>query len=208
MKIGNRSIGPNEPPLIIAEIGINHGGSLDVAKSMVDLIVQSGCECVKHQTHIIEDEMTEEAKAIFPPNANKSIWDVMKECSLNLDEEQELKEYAENLGLIWISTPFSRMAADFLDEIDVPAFKIGSGEADNLPLINHIAQIFRLGAAPSRNIIEQRSFAQIKFYNLGNVGVNGLIVCDPCAWRIGKSYIAISEGVKEARCAKQTVGIK
>tara|TARA_B100000073_G_scaffold272767_1_gene232489 strand:- start:482 stop:1510 length:1029 start_codon:yes stop_codon:yes gene_type:complete len=140
MKIGNRSIGPNEPPLIIAEIGINHGGSLDVAKSMVDLIVQSGCECVKHQTHIIEDEMTEEAKAIFPPNANKSIWDVMKECSLNLDEEQELKEYAENLGLIWISTPFSRMAADFLDEIDVPAFKIGSGEADNLPLINHIAQ--------------------------------------------------------------------
>ena len=84
--------------------------------------------------------MTEEAKAIFPPNANKSIWDVMKECSLKLDEEQELKEYAENLGLIWISTPFSRMAADFLDEIDVPAFKIGSGEADNLPLINHIAQ--------------------------------------------------------------------
>ena len=140
MKIGNRSIGPNEPPLIIAEIGINHGGSLDVAKSMVDLIVHSGCECVKHQTHIIEDEMTEEAKAIFPPNANKSIWDVMKECSLKLDEEQELKEYAENLGLIWISTPFSRMAADFLDEIGVPAFKIGSGEADNLPLINHIAQ--------------------------------------------------------------------
>ena len=140
MKIGNRGIGPNEPPLIIAEIGINHGGSLDVAKSMVDLIVHSGCECVKHQTHIIEDEMTEEAKAIFPPNANKSIWDVMKECSLKLDEEQELKEYAENLGLIWISTPFSRMAADFLDEIDVPAFKIGSGEADNLPLINHIAQ--------------------------------------------------------------------
>ena len=140
MKIGNRSIGPNEPPLIIAEIGINHGGSLDVAKRMVDLIVHSGCECVKHQTHIIEDEMTEEAKAIFPPNANKSIWDVMKECSLKLDEEQELKEYAENLGLIWISTPFSRMAADFLDKIDVPAFKIGSGEADNLPLINHIAQ--------------------------------------------------------------------
>ena len=140
MKIGNRSIGPNEPPLIIAEIGINHGGSLDIAKGLVDLIVHSGCECVKHQTHIIEDEMTEEAKAIFPPNANKSIWDVMKECSLTLDEEQQLKEYAENLGLIWISTPFSRMAADFLDEIDVPAFKIGSGEADNLPLINHIAQ--------------------------------------------------------------------
>ena len=140
MKIGNRSIGPNEPPLIIAEIGINHGGDLDVAKNMVDLIASSGCECVKHQTHIIEDEMTEEAKSIFPPNADKSIWDVMKECSLTLDEEKELKKHAENLGLIWISTPFSRKAVDFLDHIDVPAFKIGSGEADNLPLINHIAK--------------------------------------------------------------------
>ena len=140
MKIGNRSIGLNEPPLIIAEIGINHGGDLGVAKNMVDLIANSGCECVKHQTHIIEDEMTEEAKSIFPPNADKSIWDVMKECSLTLDEEHELKKYTENLGLIWISTPFSRMAVDFLDDIDVPAFKIGSGEADNLPLINHIAK--------------------------------------------------------------------
>tara|TARA_Y200000002_G_scaffold8045_1_gene6699 strand:- start:1563 stop:2591 length:1029 start_codon:yes stop_codon:yes gene_type:complete len=140
MKIGNRSIGPNEPPLVIAEIGINHGGDLDVAKNMVDLIASSGCECVKHQTHIIEDEMTEEAKSIFPPNADKSIWDVMKECSLTLDEEKELKKHAENLGLIWISTPFSRKAVDFLDHIDVPAFKIGSGEADNLPLINHIAK--------------------------------------------------------------------
>ena len=140
MKIGNRSIGPNEPPLVIAEIGINHGGDLDVAKNMVDLIASSGCECVKHQTHIIEDEMTEEAKSIFPPNADESIWDVMKECSLTLDEEKELKKHAENLGLIWISTPFSRKAVDFLDHIDVPAFKIGSGEADNLPLINHIAK--------------------------------------------------------------------
>ena len=140
MKIGNRSIGPNEPPLVIAEIGINHGGDLDVAKNMVDLIASAGCECVKHQTHIIEDEMTEEAKSIFPPNADKSIWDVMKECSLTLDEEKELKKHAENLGLIWISTPFSRKAVDFLDHIDVPAFKIGSGEADNLPLINHIAK--------------------------------------------------------------------
>ncbi len=140
MKIGNRSIGPNEPPLVIAEIGINHGGDLNVAKNMVDLIASSGCECVKHQTHIIEDEMTEEAKSIFPPNADKSIWDVMKECSLTLDEEKELKKHAENLGLIWISTPFSRKAVDFLDHIDVPAFKIGSGEADNLPLINHIAK--------------------------------------------------------------------
>ena len=72
MKVDNRSIGPNEPPLVIAEIGINRGGGLGITKNMVDLIASSGGECVKHQTHSIEDEMTEEAMSIFPPNTNKS----------------------------------------------------------------------------------------------------------------------------------------
>lgn len=139
MKIRDRHIGPSHPPLVIAEIGINHGGSLDVAKLMVLAAAQSGCEIVKHQTHIVEDEMTEEAKKIFPPNADVSIWDVMKSCALSLEDEKALKDYAESLGLIYISTPFSRAAADFLHSIDVPAFKIGSGECDNIPLIRHIA---------------------------------------------------------------------
>ena len=72
MKVGNRSIDPNEPPLVIAEIGINHGGDLGVTKNLVDLIASSDGQCVKHQTHSIEDEMTEEAKSIFPPSTNKS----------------------------------------------------------------------------------------------------------------------------------------
>ena len=72
MKLGNRSSSPNEPPFVIAEIGINHDGNLGVTKNMVDLIASSGGECVKHQTHSIEDEMTEETKSIFPPNTNKS----------------------------------------------------------------------------------------------------------------------------------------
>ncbi len=139
MKIGDREIGPFQPPLVIAEIGINHGGNIDIAKRMVLLAARSGAECVKHQTHFVEDEMTEEAKTIVPPNAEVSIWEIMERCALSRDEEIELKRYAEKLGLIYLSTPFSRSAADFLFEIDVPAFKIGSGEADNLPLIRHIA---------------------------------------------------------------------
>ena len=140
MKIANRKVGPGEPPLVIAEIGINHGGSLAVAKDMVRLAAGAGCEMIKHQTHIIEDEMTEEAKTIFPPNADVSIWHVMERCALSLPDEAELKRYTESLGMIWISTPFSRAAADFLETLDVPAYKIGSGEADNLPLIRHIAR--------------------------------------------------------------------
>ncbi len=140
MKIGTREIGPQHPPLVIAEIGINHGGDLSVAKDMVRLAAQSGCEIVKHQTHFVADEMTDEAKDIFPPNADVSIWHVMERCALSGDDELELMRYTQELGMIYISTPFSRKAADFLNEAGVPAFKIGSGEADNLPLVRHIAR--------------------------------------------------------------------
>jgi sialic acid synthase SpsE len=140
MTIAHRKIGSEFPPLVIAEIGINHGGSLEVAKNMVTLAAKAGAECVKHQTHFIDDEMTEEAKTIFPPNADVSIWEVMERCALSAEDERALKAHAEGLGMIYISTPFSRKAANFLAEIDVPAFKIGSGEADNLPLIRHIAR--------------------------------------------------------------------
>jgi len=139
MKIAHREIGLQHPPLVIAEIGINHGGSLDVAKGMVNAAHSAGCEMVKHQTHFVEDEMTHEAKQIFPPNADVSIWEVMERCALSKDDEIALKKHAESLGMIYISTPFSRAAADFLNDIGVTAYKIGSGECNHLPLIRHIA---------------------------------------------------------------------
>lgn len=140
MKIQDRQIGPGHPPLVIAEIGINHGGDLDTARHMVKCAADAGAEMVKHQTHFVWDEMTEEAKSVLPPNAGgKSIWQVMEDCALSPDEEAQLKVYAESLGVIFISTPFSRAAADWLDDQNVPAYKIGSGEADHLPLIRHIA---------------------------------------------------------------------
>ena len=139
MKINYREVNSKNKPLVIAELGINHGGNLEHAKYMVKIASASGAECIKHQTHFVEDEMTEEAKNIFPPNANESIWDVIEKSSLTKDEEIELKNFTEDLGLIYISTPFSRSAADFLNDINIPAFKIGSGEACNIPLIRHIA---------------------------------------------------------------------
>ena len=139
MKIKNRTISFKEAPLIIAELGINHGGDLLVAEQMVKTAADRGCEVIKHQTHFLDDEMTPDAKQIMPPNADVSIWDVMEKCSLTKDEEIKLKRLVEDLGMIYISTPFSRSAADFLNDINVPAFKIGSGECDNLLLIEHIA---------------------------------------------------------------------
>ncbi|MCC6242662.1 MAG: N-acetylneuraminate synthase family protein [Gemmatimonadaceae bacterium] len=139
MKIGHRSVSPQHPPLVIAEIGINHGGDLNVAKHMVTMAHGAGCEMIKHQTHFVDDEMTDEARTIFPPNAEVSIWEVMERCALSKDDEIALKRHTEALGMLYISTPFSRAAADFLNDIGVLAFKIGSGECNHLPLIRHIA---------------------------------------------------------------------
>jgi sialic acid synthase SpsE len=139
VKICDRSIGKDHPPLIIVEIGINHGGSLEIAREMVDLAHSSGAEVIKHQTHIVEDEMTSEAKKVIPGNSNISIYEVIKSCALNEEDEIKLKEYVESKDMIFISTPFSRAAANRLEKMGVKAYKIGSGECNNYPLIEHIA---------------------------------------------------------------------
>ena len=138
--IAGRKIGADYPPLVIAEIGINHEGSLKVAKEMVDAAKRAGIEVVKHQTHIVEDEMSSAAKEVIPGNADVSIYDIMERCSLNEEDEIELKEYVEEQGMIFISTPFSRAAANRLHKMNVPAYKIGSGECNNYPLLEHIAK--------------------------------------------------------------------
>lgn len=138
--IGKRLISSNTPPLVIAEVGINHEGSMKKAFQMVDDAQKVGCECVKFQSHVIEDEMAPAAKSVIPGNARESIWDIMSRCALDEDQEIELKTYVESKGMIYLSTPFSRAAADRLERMGVAAYKIGSGECNNYPLIEHIAQ--------------------------------------------------------------------
>ncbi|OCB76547.1 N-acetylneuraminate synthase family protein [Flavobacterium crassostreae] len=139
IEIAGRKIGPDYAPLVLAEIGINHEGSLAVAKKMVDAAHRAGVEVIKHQTHIVEDEMSAAAKKVIPGNADVSIYDIMERCSLNETDELSLKEYVESKGMLFISTPFSRAAANRLQKFKVPAYKIGSGECNNYPLLEHIA---------------------------------------------------------------------
>jgi N-acetylneuraminate synthase len=139
IKISNRFIGEVFPPLVIVEIGINHNGSLKTAFKMVDAAYDSGAEIIKHQTHIIEDEMSGEAKKIIPKNADISIYEIMERCALNEEDEVKLKDYVESKGMIFISTPFSRAAVDRLERMGVASYKVGSGECNNYPLIEYIA---------------------------------------------------------------------
>ncbi len=141
MMIGNRAVGDSYPPVVIAEIGINHGGSIDLAIHMADTAIGAGAEIVKHQTHVIEDEMSEEAKLVIPGNADISIYDIMEGCALSEEDELVLMRHVQSRGAIFISTPFSRAAAERLQRFNIPAIKIGSGECNNYPLIRYVAKM-------------------------------------------------------------------
>jgi len=137
LRLGSRKVGPNYRPLVVAEIGINHEGDVEKAIRMVDDAYSSGCECVKFQCHVVEDEMI--PNDVVPGNATESIWDIMSRCVLSEEEEIQLKAYVEAKGMIYLCTPFSRAAADRLERMGVCAYKIGSGECNNYPLVRHIA---------------------------------------------------------------------
>ena len=140
IKIGNRKIGENYPPFVVAEIGINHEGNLSKAKRMIKDAARVGVECVKFQTHIVSDEMVPIAKKIIPGHTTDSIWNIMERCAFSEKQDRELKKYTESLGLLYLSTPFSRAGADRLNRMKVKAFKIGSGECNNYPLVEHVTR--------------------------------------------------------------------
>ena len=136
--IANRAVGDNEPPLVIAEVGINHEGQFDKAIQLVDAAATAGAELIKFQCHITEEEMI--PTDMTPGDiSTEGLWDIIKRCELTEDEERTVQSYCAEKNLIYLSTPFSRAAADRLDEMGVPAFKVGSGECNNIPLLQHIA---------------------------------------------------------------------
>ncbi len=139
LQFGSRTVGDDAPPLVIAEIGINHEGNFDKARQMVEDAARAGCECVKFQCHVVDDEMIPAAAEVIPGNATESILTIMQRCALTDDQDRALKAYTEQLGMIYLSTPFSRAAADRLQRMGVIAYKIGSGECNNYPLVRHIA---------------------------------------------------------------------
>lgn len=112
---------------------------METAKLMVDAAHRAGAKLIKHQTHVVADEMSHAAKRVIPGNSDDSIYDIMERCALNEEDEYELKRYTEEKGMAFISTPFSRAAADRLESFGVLGYKIGSGELNNYPLLKHVA---------------------------------------------------------------------
>lgn len=138
-RITNFIIGNNYPVFIIAEAGINHNGSFQIAKKMVNVAKKAGVNCIKFQTHITEKEMIK--SNITPGNiSKKTLWSIIKNCELTESEEEKIQQYCKKKKILFLSTPFSKEAVDRLEKINMPAYKIGSGELTNIPFLHHIAK--------------------------------------------------------------------
>tara|TARA_Y100000996_G_C22536315_1_gene648377 strand:+ start:398 stop:1402 length:1005 start_codon:yes stop_codon:yes gene_type:complete len=131
IKISNKNIGNSFPTFFIAEAGLNHNGDIDLAKKMIDKSKYVGADAIKFQTYKSENFLSEKSE----------YFDFFKNVELSFEEFREIKEYADNLDMIFISTPFDFESADYLKKINVPGFKIASSDMTNLPLISHIAKM-------------------------------------------------------------------
>ena len=139
IEIGKIKIGLGEPPLVIPEVGINHNGSIEKAFKLVDSAKKVGSKIIKFQSHITEAEMIN--TNMRPGNISDTpLWDIIKKAELSAEEEYRLFKYCKKEKIQFLSTPFSREAADRLEKIGVDGYKIGSGECNNLPLLHHIAK--------------------------------------------------------------------
>lgn len=141
--IAGRRLGPSNPVFVIAEAGVNHNGDVGLAHRLVDVAANSGADAVKFQTF--------DPKTLVSPKAGMAAYQVentgrvvsqaemLAELVLPREAHRELSDHAAERGILFLSSPFDEASGDFLDELGVPAFKLGSGELTNHPLLAHLA---------------------------------------------------------------------
>lgn len=137
MQIEDRTLGPDQPPVVIAEIGNNHDGSIRQAEALIQAAADAGADAVKFQTHIAEAEMLPSTPT--PPHFDEPRFAFTKRMELSKDDHLRVKAYAQERGLIWFSTPFSVEAVELLEDVGTPLYKVASGEVTNPPLLEAIA---------------------------------------------------------------------
>ena len=162
IKIGDKTIGENHPVFIIAEAGVNHNGDFELAKKLIDVAKEAGADAVKFQTFKAENLVTKNTEMAKYQEENtgkkETMHDMIKKLEISYDDFQKLKSYCDEKKIMFLSTPHSEDAIDFLDPL-MPAFKIGSGDLTNFPFLEKIAQkgkpiILSTGMAVMDEVIE------------------------------------------------------
>lgn len=137
-------IGMTHPCFIIAEAGVNHNGSLNIAWRLVDAAAKAGADAVKFQTFKAEKLVTCDAPQAKYQARNtgkvESQYDMLKRLELDAETHRKIAAYCRRKKIIFLSTPFDEESADLLEALNVPAFKIGSGELTNLSFLSHVAR--------------------------------------------------------------------
>jgi pseudaminic acid synthase len=143
MKIASYEIGGESPVFIIAELSANHNGSLETALETVRAAKRAGADCIKLQTYTADTITIDSRKDDFLIKGTiwegKNLYDLYKEAYTPWEWHAEIMQTAKEEGLICFSSPFDPISADFLEELDVPAYKIASFEITDIPLIEHVA---------------------------------------------------------------------
>jgi N,N'-diacetyllegionaminate synthase len=144
IKIAGRIIGHGCPCFVTAEAGVNHNGNLDMAFQLVDVAVNARADAVKFQTFTADRIVTHDApKAAYQKETtgrDETQLQMLKKLELSPEDHKRLQVYCDKRGIVFLSTPFDEKSADFLEELDIPAFKISSGEITNLPFLKHVAK--------------------------------------------------------------------
>ena len=143
IKINDKIIGKDQPCFIIAEAGVNHNGDINLAKKLIEAAKKAGADAVKFQKFKSEDLVTDEANMADYQKKNtgkkESQLDMLKRLELSSKEFKELKKYCDKKEIIFLSTPHTENALNFLDNL-MPVFKIGSGDLTNLPFLENLAK--------------------------------------------------------------------
>jgi N,N'-diacetyllegionaminate synthase len=131
---------------IIAEAGVNHNGSIELAKKLIDVAVDAGVDAVKFQTFKAENLVSKDAKKATYQKENMqdsddSQFNMLKKLELDIDTHKELISYCNSKNIMFLSTPFDHDSIDMLDELGLEIFKIPSGEITNLPYLRHIGKL-------------------------------------------------------------------
>lgn len=138
VRIGNKIVGDGYPCFIIAEIGINHNGSVSLAKKMIDIAVTTGCDAVKFQKRTVDvvytkEELAKERNSVF----GKTNGDLKRGLEFGKEEYREIDNYCRQHGIMWFASCWDEQSVDFMEEFDVPCYKIASASLTDDSLLKH-----------------------------------------------------------------------
>ena len=138
IKIGNKLVGDNQPCFIIAEIGINHNGELSMAKKLIDMAIDCGCDAVKFQKRTIDvvytkEELEKERQSVFG-NTNG---DLKRGLEFGIEEYKEIDKYCREKGIIWFASCWDEASVDFIDQFNPPCYKIASASLTDDELLKY-----------------------------------------------------------------------